>query len=121
MRLQRYFRLNGLDVRGIKPHFCPFVKYYFPHIADKQGSVAFATDPCKFQFIVQFKTFPLGGRCPRKGADEGKILPLISQKSKIFASFISALRAAFGGCAPKRACGRSPQGEAFAPSALRKR
>ena len=25
----------------------------------------------KFQFIVQFKTFPLGGRCPRKGADEG--------------------------------------------------
>ena len=41
----------------------------------------------KFQFSVQFKTFPLGGRCPRKGADEGKILPLISQKSKIFASF----------------------------------
>ena len=41
----------------------------------------------KFQFIVLFKTFPLGGRCPRKGADEGKIRPLISQKSKIFASF----------------------------------
>ena len=41
----------------------------------------------KFQFIALFKTFPLGGRCPRKGADEGKILPLISQKSKIFASF----------------------------------
>ena len=54
MRLQRYFRLNGLDVRGIKPHFCPFVKYYFPHIADKQGSVAFATDPCKFQFNAPF-------------------------------------------------------------------
>ena len=33
-------------------------------------------------------------------------------------SFISAPRAAFGGCAPKRACGRSPQGEAFAPAAL---
>ena len=41
----------------------------------------------KFQLIVQFKTFPLGGRCPHKGADEGNILPLISQKSKIFASF----------------------------------
>ena len=41
----------------------------------------------KFQFIALFKTFPLGGRCPRKGADEGNILPLISQKSKIFASF----------------------------------
>ena len=25
----------------------------------------------KFQFSGQFKTFPLGGRCPRKGADEG--------------------------------------------------
>ena len=54
MRLQRYFRLNGLDVRGIKPHFCPFVKYYFPHIADKQRPVAFATDPRKFQFVGQF-------------------------------------------------------------------
>ena len=41
----------------------------------------------KFQFNALFKTFPLGGRCPRKGADEGNILPLISQKSKIFASF----------------------------------
>ena len=34
---------------------------------------AFPLPSCfKFQFIVQLKTFPLGGRCPRKGADEGK-------------------------------------------------
>ena len=33
-------------------------------------------------------------------------------------SFISAPRAAFGGCAPKRACGRSPQGEASGAPAL---
>ena len=29
------------------------------------------------------------------------------------ATFISALRAAFGGCAPKRACGRSPRGRLY--------
>ena len=44
--------------------------------------------------MVVYITFPLGGRCPsaHTGADEGYIrkvynLPLISQKSKIFASF----------------------------------
>ena len=29
------------------------------------------------------------------------------------AASVYALRAAFGGCAPTRACGRSPEGEAF--------
>ena len=37
-----------------------------------------------FQFVALFKTFPLGGRCPRKGADEGKRIAKISpHQSKI--------------------------------------
>ena len=38
-------------------------------------------------------------------------LPHSSSVSLTLDSFISAPRAAFGGCAPKRACGRSPRGK----------
>ena len=37
--------------------------------------------------------------------------PLISRLRA--AASVSALRAAYGGCAPTRACGRSPSGEAL--------
>ena len=42
-----------------------------------------------------------GEKVPPKGADEGKILPLISQKSKIFASFSPGR--SFCACGAKRA------------------
>ena len=35
------------------------------------------------------------------------------------AASVYALRAAFGGCAPTRACGRSPSGEAFKETAMK--
>ena len=38
--------------------------------------------------------------------------PLISQRSGPLTASVSALRAASGGCASTRACGRSPEGEA---------
>ena len=41
-------------------------------------------------------------------------LPLISQRSGPLTASVSALRAASGGCASTRACGRSPAGEADA-------
>ena len=67
------------------------ISHYITIFGECNEKLHFLTAPTppdfKFQFIVQFKTFPLGGRCPRKGADEGNMLPLISQKSKIFASF----------------------------------
>ena len=35
MRLQLYFRLNGLSYDAIiKLHHCPFVKYFFPRAAE---------------------------------------------------------------------------------------
>ena len=40
--------------------------------------------------------------------------PLISQRSGPLTASVSALRAASGGCASTRACGRSPAGEADA-------
>ena len=40
--------------------------------------------------------------------------PLISQRSGPLTASVSALRAASGGCASTRACGRSPAGEAGA-------
>ena len=40
--------------------------------------------------------------------------PLISQRAGPLTASVSALRAAYGGCAPTRACGRSPAGEADA-------
>ena len=53
-------------------------------------------------------------------------LPLISQRSGPLTASVSALRAASGGCASTRACGRSPAGEGgrvygkAAPTALQK-
>ena len=41
-------------------------------------------------------------------------LPLISQRAGPLTASVSALRAASGGCASTRACGRSPAGEADA-------
>ena len=37
MRLQLYFRFKGLwlSICVIKLHFCPFVKYFFPHTVEK--------------------------------------------------------------------------------------
>ena len=37
---------------------------------------------------------------------------LIIQRTGPLTASVSALRAAYGGCAPTRACGRSPKGEA---------
>ena len=68
---------------------------------------------------------PWGRRCPRPRprTDEGRACgycplkgdhansALISRLRA--AASVYALRAAFGGCAPTRACGRSPSGEAF--------
>ena len=68
---------------------------------------------------------PWGRRCPRlrPRTDEGRAcggcplkggyanFALISRLRA--AASVYALRAAFGGCAPTRACGRSPSGEAF--------
>ena len=68
---------------------------------------------------------PWGRRCPRPRprTDEGRVCggcplkggyansALISRLRA--AASVYALRAAFGGCAPTRACGRSPSGEAF--------
>ena len=42
-------------------------------------------------------------------------LTLISQRAGPLTASVYALRAAFGGCAPTRACGRSPSGEAAPP------
>ena len=41
--------------------------------------------------------------------------PLISQRAGPLTASVYALRAAYGGCAPTRACGRSPAGEAILP------
>ena len=41
--------------------------------------------------------------------------PLISQRAEPLTASVYALRAAYGGCAPTRACGRSPAGEAILP------
>ena len=49
------------------------------------------------------------GGCPLKGGHANSAL--ISRLRA--AASVYALRAAFGGCAPTRACGRSPSGEAF--------
>ena len=68
---------------------------------------------------------PWGRRCPRPRprTDEGRVCGGCSLKgdranfaliSRLrAAASVSALRAAFGGCAPTRACGRSPSGEAI--------
>ncbi len=45
------------------------------------------------------------------GDDAG--LPLIRPRARPRPPSVSALRAAYGGCAPTRACGRSPKGEGF--------
>ncbi len=54
---------------------------------------------------------------PRKRSDRFsklyRLLARIPLQSANADSFIFALRAAFGGCAPKRACGRSPRGKRF--------
>ena len=69
------------------------------------------------------QAFPDGGRWPA-GPDEGRACrgspcmghigksALISQRSGPLTASVSALRAASGGCASTRACGRSPAGEA---------
>ena len=68
---------------------------------------------------------PWGRRCPRPRprTDEGRACggcPLKGDHANFAlisrlraAASVYALRAAFGGCAPTRACGRSPSGEAF--------
>ena len=70
--------------------------------------------------ILAFPT--QGGRCP-EGADEGQsgcgcpqtgcVGKAAPHQSPSVTASVSAPRAAFGGCAPTRACGRSPEGEAF--------
>ena len=45
------------------------------------------------------------------GDDAG--LPLIRPRAGPRPPSVSALRAAYGSCAPTRACGRSPKGEGF--------
>ena len=52
------------------------------------------------------RTLPSSAACGRQLPPKGKPLELA-------AASVYALRAAFGGCAPTRACGRSPSGEAF--------
>ena len=68
--------------------------------------------------------FPLAGKvaagrmrsgCPAAARlrDRAKHFALISQRAGPLTASVYALRAAFGGCAPTRACGRSPSGEAI--------
>ena len=54
------------------------------------------------------------GKCPAAARlrDRAKHFALISQRAGPLTASVYALRAAFGGCAPTRACGRSPSGEA---------
>ena len=52
------------------------------------------------------QTSPSSAACGRQLPPKGKPLELA-------AASVYALRAAFGGCAPTRACGRSPSGKAF--------
>ena len=54
------------------------------------------------------------GKCPAAARlrDSAKHFALISQRAGPLTASVYALRAAFGGCAPTRACGRSPKGEA---------
>ena len=68
---------------------------------------------------------PLWGRWQPEGLTEegsthsppckqsGECLPHLSRPRYRSATLISALKAGFAGCAPKRACGRSPKGRAF--------
>ena len=63
------------------------------------------------------------GKCPAAARlrDSAKHFALISQRAGPLTASVYALRAAFGGCAPTRACGRSPSGEGifywFSPAA----
>ena len=52
-------------------------------------------------------------RTPPSSAACGRQLPPKGKPLELAAASVYALRAAFGGCAPTRACGRSPSGEAF--------
>ena len=67
--------------------------------------------------------FPLGGSCPRSGLMRGSLAvairlraisansPLIRPRAGPRPPSVYAPRAAYSGCAPTRACGRSPAGE----------
>ena len=61
------------------------------------------------------------GKCPAAARlrDRAKHFALISQRAGPLTASVYALRAAFGGCAPTRACGRSPSGEAFKETAMK--
>ena len=78
--------------------------------------------------IVNLIAFSLGGegsRGPDRGRMRGRFtvvackrviaarLALISQRTGPLTASVSVPSAAYGGCAPTRACGRSPAGEAF--------
>ena len=66
-----------------------------------------------------------GGRGPDRGRMRGRFtavahkrviaarLALISQRTGPLTASVSVPSAAYGGCTPTRACGRSPAGEAF--------
>ena len=77
--------------------------------------------------IVNLIAFLLGevGRGPDRGRMRGRFtvaarkrviaarLALISQRTGPLTASVSVPSAAYGGCTPTRACGRSPAGEAF--------
>ena len=70
---------------------------------------------------------PLGEKVAPQGRTRGALAaasrkhaimagsPLISQRAGPLTASVYELRAAYGGCAPTRACGRSPAGEAILP------